>query len=242
MVDNENTILIVDDVQVNIILLAELLKKHYQVKTANNGIDAINIAKSILPDIILLDIMMPDMDGYEVCKILKDTPETKHIPIIFITAMTEEKDEEYALSLGAVDFITKPFIPALVKARVKTQLDNVMFTKELTLLLEKSETAYKQLKETQELLITSEKKNAVLAMAVTANHEINQPLMVISGSFDLLKHKLNNPDLDKYFDRVDNAIHRIEVILTRFSHINSVNFKAYSDSVNMLDLDENLDE
>jgi len=119
---NTATILIVDDVPTNIQVLAGFLKKHYQLKAATNGKQALKIIKQQLPDLILLDIEMPEMNGYEVCQTLKDNPETQNIPIIFVTANNQEEDEEKGLQLGAVDYITKPIRPSIVTARVKTQI------------------------------------------------------------------------------------------------------------------------
>ena len=116
-------ILVVDDTPTNIDILRNTLRPDYIVKAATSGEKALQIAFSDSPpDIILLDIMMPEMDGYEVCERLKNDPATKDIPVIFITAMTEAVDEEMGLGLGAVDYITKPFSPALVKARVRNHI------------------------------------------------------------------------------------------------------------------------
>jgi len=118
-------ILIVDDVPENIRMLGQTLKSNdYKVSFATNGKDAIKIAMSDdSPDLILLDILMPDINGYEVCKILKSEDKTRNIPIIFLTAMSEEDDETRGLEIGAVDYITKPFSMAIVKARVRTHLE-----------------------------------------------------------------------------------------------------------------------
>lgn len=117
------TVLVVDDTPENIDVLAGVLKGDYQVKVATNGERALKIAFSDKqPDIILLDIMMPGMDGYEVCQRLKDDARTKAIPVIFITAKSEVEDEQKGLELGAVDYITKPISPPIVQSRVKTQL------------------------------------------------------------------------------------------------------------------------
>lgn len=117
------TILVVDDAPDMLSLLGSILKQNYHVKIAKNGNKAVEIAKSEeKPDLILLDIMMPEMDGHEVCRILKDDPETKDIPIIFLTAKADIADEELGLELGAVDYITKPISPPIVLARVKTHL------------------------------------------------------------------------------------------------------------------------
>lgn len=116
------TILLVDDTEENIDVLVEILGDYYELAVAMDGESALEIAKEDLPDLILLDIMMPDMDGYEVCKRLKEAPETADIPVVFVTAKSETSDEAQGFDLGAVDYITKPISPAVVKARVKTHL------------------------------------------------------------------------------------------------------------------------
>ena len=119
----KQTILVVDDTPENIDVLSGVLRPDYKVKAALNGEKALKIAGgSPKPDMILLDIMMPGMDGYEVCRRLKADPATKKIPIIFITAKSEVEDEKKGLELGAVDYITKPISPPIVQARVRTQL------------------------------------------------------------------------------------------------------------------------
>jgi CheY-like chemotaxis protein len=123
MNDAQGTVLVVDDTPTNIQLLNGMLRELYKVKAATNGEKALKIAQTEpLPDIILLDIMMPEMDGYEVCKHLKTSSITAPIPVIFITAKSEVEDEQLGFSLGAVDYITKPFNPDIVKTRIKTQL------------------------------------------------------------------------------------------------------------------------
>ena len=115
-------ILVVDDTPANLSLMANLLADQYQVKLANHGARALELAASANPDLILLDIMMPEMDGYEVCARLKADPRTQRIPIIFLTAKIAMEDEEKGLLLGAVDFIHKPISPPIVLARIATQL------------------------------------------------------------------------------------------------------------------------
>ncbi|MGC9460197.1 HD domain-containing phosphohydrolase [Vibrio genomosp. F10] len=117
------TLLIVDDTAENLDVLTGLFKGTYQVKAAKSGKVAIKLAQMTpQPDLILLDIMMPDIDGYQVCKLLKEHPNTAHIPIIFVTAKISPADEIKGLSLGAVDYITKPVTPAVAIQRVQTQL------------------------------------------------------------------------------------------------------------------------
>lgn len=117
------TVLVVDDVPENIAILSGLLLPYYQVRAANCGKRALQVAKTLpKPDLILLDIMMPDIDGYEVLKQLKKNEHTADIPVIFVTALESEFNEEQGFALGAVDYITKPIIPAIVLARVKTHV------------------------------------------------------------------------------------------------------------------------
>lgn len=116
-------ILIVDDMPENIDILVALLEKKYQVIVATNGIKALAIAKKTLPDLILLDIMMPLMGGFEVCSKLKNDKSTMDIPIIFLTAMGDVEDKMKGFNLGAVDYITKPFQVQEVNVRVKTQIE-----------------------------------------------------------------------------------------------------------------------
>jgi len=118
------TVLVVDDAPENIDLLDGVLNQDYQVKVALNGKKALKVAGSENPpDIILLDIEMPGLDGYEVCRRLKANPQTQDIPIVFVTAKSDETDETKGLEIGAVDYITKPISPAIVKARVKNHLE-----------------------------------------------------------------------------------------------------------------------
>ncbi len=124
--DSKQVVLIVDDTPDNITLLSALLKDNYKIKIATNGVKALHIASTLpSPDLILLDVMMPEMDGYETCKRLKSNPATAEIPVIFLTAKSQVSDEEMGLKLGAVDYISKPVSPPIVLARVATQLNLV---------------------------------------------------------------------------------------------------------------------
>jgi putative two-component system response regulator len=117
------TIMVVDDTPDNLTLMSALLRDTYKVRAINNGERALKVARSDTPpDLILLDIMMPGMDGYEVCRQLKLDPQTRHIPVIFLTAKADMEDEKRGLAMGAVDYITKPISPPIVLARVETHL------------------------------------------------------------------------------------------------------------------------
>jgi putative two-component system response regulator len=128
MENKKYNILIVDDTPENLKVLGLLLNE-YNVKIAINGQKCLEVVSRNEIDLILLDVMMPVLDGYETCKILKENDDTKNIPIIFLTAKNCIKDEENGLALGAIDFLTKPISPAIVKARVKTHLENTEYRK-----------------------------------------------------------------------------------------------------------------
>ena len=129
-------VLVVDDTIANIRILDDLLRGEYTVRVATNGATALRLALSEpRPDIVLLDIMMPDMDGYEVCRRLKSDPLTSNIAVVFITAMGNEEHEAKGLDLGAVDFIAKPFQPRLVRARVSNHVALKKYNDELNSLV-----------------------------------------------------------------------------------------------------------
>ena len=119
---DKKTILIVDDTPENLTLLSALLKNAYKIKVATRGQKALQIAASSPPpDLILLDVMMPEMDGYETCRLLKQDTLTQSIPVIFLTAKNQEYEEKTGRNLGAVDYLNKPVDPALLLARVAAQ-------------------------------------------------------------------------------------------------------------------------
>jgi putative two-component system response regulator len=127
-----HTLLVVDDAPENIDLLCAILEPHYNLKIATHGEKALKIVLSDTPpDLILLDIVMPGMDGYEVCRRIKAHPERHHIPIMFVTSKEQQEDEELGLTLGAEDYITKPFSAPIVLARVRTHLALYNQTREL---------------------------------------------------------------------------------------------------------------
>ncbi|MFZ1827512.1 MAG: diguanylate cyclase [Candidatus Competibacteraceae bacterium] len=116
-------ILLVDDVRDNVLLLAKLLGQEYDCRLTTNGVSALRQAFVDPPDLILLDVLMPGLDGYEVCRRLKSEPRTAHIPVIFLTNLSDEQDEEAGLQAGAIDYITKPLRLSIVKARVRNHLE-----------------------------------------------------------------------------------------------------------------------
>src|SRR5262252_2989134 len=121
--EEKKMLLVVDDAPANVQIVNSILKDTYKIRVATNGAKALELAKGTPPpDLILLDIVMPEMDGYEVCTRLKASPETRDIPVIFLTGQTETEDETRGFETGAVDYIHKPFSAAVVAARVQTHL------------------------------------------------------------------------------------------------------------------------
>ncbi|MBF0370413.1 MAG: response regulator [Magnetococcales bacterium] len=178
-------ILVVDDEPVNIELLAEILETDFQVIFATSGAAALKIASVQLPDLILLDIMMPEMDGYEVCERLKADDALKEIPVIIISALGGEADESKGLQSGAVDYITKPFNPTIVKLRVDNHLELKQHRDRLTEMV---------IARTAELHAAKEKAEAgdriKSEFLYLISHELRTPLTSIIGFSGLLETKL----------------------------------------------------
>jgi putative two-component system response regulator len=150
----KNRLLIVDDEPTNIHILSNILSEDYEIRAANNGERAIEAAKSQSPDLILLDMIMPGLDGLQVCKLLGENESTKDIPVIFVTSMSDPANEELGLQAGAVDYISKPVSPPIVKARVKIHLQNRLTVKFLEGLLSSQTTSLEEAKsQAQSLLV-----------------------------------------------------------------------------------------
>ncbi|MEG4343648.1 response regulator [Microcoleus sp. A003_D6] len=182
---NRANILVVDDTPENLRLLAGILsEKGYQVRPVPNGKLALSAAQKIPPDLVLLDIMMPEMDGYEVCQRLKESEATKDIPVIFISAINDVMDKVKAFAVGGVDFITKPFQVEEVLARIETHLKICSLQQTLQEKNQDLATAIHQLQATQEHLIQSEKMAALGQLIAGIAHEINTPLGIIGSSIN----------------------------------------------------------
>jgi signal transduction histidine kinase len=187
MSERKHTLLIIDDIIDNLMLLGEAMSPEYRIKVATSGVQGLELAgQEPLPDMILLDIMMPGMDGYEVCRRLKKDSRTKHIPVIFLSALDKESDELQGLDAGAVDFITKPFKLEIVRARISTQLELLKMRQQLQEARLRAEAA-------------SQSKSVFLA---NMSHEIRTPMSAIMGMTDLAIEKAVDSQQRSYLETV----------------------------------------
>ncbi|MGB7443651.1 MAG: response regulator [Coleofasciculaceae cyanobacterium] len=208
---SKGNLLIVDDTPANLRLLVGILKERgYQVRPAPNGELALSAAQGIPPDLILLDIMMPKMDGYEVCQRLKADKRTSEIPVIFISAINEVLDKVKAFAVGGVDYITKPFQVEEVLARVETHLALRHLQKNLQAKNEYLAKTLQQLKATQDQLIESEKMAALGQLIAGIAHEVNTPLGAIRSSVENMISFLSNnlEDLPEFFRQLSPEMER----------------------------------
>ena len=194
------TILIVDDNSANLGVLSDALSQAgFEVRVAKSGKMALERVKYALPDLILLDVMMPEMDGFETCRRLQANPETTHIPVIFMTALSDTANKVEGFHLGAVDYITKPFQQEEVLARVKLHLKLHVLAEKLeekNMLLEQKvvevSKAYEDLQKMQIKLIQSEKMSGLGQLAAGIAHEINNPINFIAGNLSYAQEYAHN--------------------------------------------------
>ncbi len=149
----KSRVLIVDDEPGNIKILSNILAGDYALSVATNGKQALEVAKVQLPDIVLLDMVMPEMDGIQVCMALKSSEQTQDIPVIFVTSMGDTVNEERGFDAGAVDYISKPISPPIVKARVKIHIQNYLSKRFLENLLSSKDTTLDDAKKEAESLL-----------------------------------------------------------------------------------------
>jgi len=224
-------ILIVDDIPKNIQVLGNiLLKEEYQISYTQNGKEALSLINTNKFDLILLDIMMPVMDGYEVCRKLKENIETHDIPIIFLTAKVEKENLIKGFNLGAQDYITKPFNAEELLARVRTHLELKNKTEQLQavnqILEKKVDERTAELKKANEQLSTLEKAKSEFLSIIS--HELRTPLNGIQGLASILENSISPTERTEYFKYLKEASDR----LIRFSEtallITSLNVKEHT--------------
>ncbi len=216
-------ILVIDDLPENVFILQDrLIQEGYEVITAYDGNEGLEKANEVLPDLILLDVMMPDISGFEVCKILTNNEKTKHIPIILVTAKASAEDTKEGLEAGAFDYIKKPFNRIELMARVKSAL---------------------KLSEANKQLLEIEKRTTFIATIVTANHKIKQPLTLLSLSSAALKNELEKEVITKdailsRIKYIDAAIKDIGDVLNKLNAITNPELSDYAKDVKMIRVEE----
>lgn len=212
-------ILVIDDLPENVFILQDrLVQEGYEVITAYDGNSGLEKAFSSLPDLILLDVMMPDISGFEVCKILVSDERTKHIPVILVTAKALPEDTKAGLEAGAFDYIKKPFNRVELMARVKSAL---------------------KLSDANQQLLELEKSNTYVATVVTANHKIKQPLTLLSLSSAAIKNELEKDQVSKEsilnrIKYIDAAIKDINDVLSKLNSITKPKLSDYAKDVKMV--------
>ena len=216
-------ILVIDDLPENIFILQDrLTQEGYEVITAHGGTEGLEKAYSTLPNLILLDVMMPDINGFDVCQTLVNDEKTKHIPIILVTAKSGAEDIRTGLEAGAFDYIKKPFNRIELMARVKSAL---------------------KLSEANQQLLEIEKQTTYIATIVTANHKIKQPLTLLSLCSAAIKKELGKEELSseailKRVKYIDAAIKDIGDVLGKLNSITRPELSDYAKDVKMIRVDE----
>lgn len=212
-------VMIVDD-DPNIGLLVEMTlrkKGNFEIVNCSSGEMALEEIAKDKPDIVLLDIMMPGMDGYEVCKAIKSSPDTKFISVIILSARREMGDKVKGMDLGADDYIVKPFDPDELLSRVRARL---------------------RIQELEKELIDKKQLETVLSMAVTLQHEINNPLAGIMGNGEILKDwkSLHPKEVDECVAAISGQAIRIRDLVQKLSSVTQVVESTYLGNTRMIDI------
>lgn len=213
-------ILIVDDNPDNVLLLDRILTREgYETLKAYTGRDGLEITGRELPDLVLLDIMMPDMDGLTVCRELTSAEKTNNIPVILVTARTAPEETNEGFKAGAMDYIKKPFDRVDLLARINSAIKT---------------------KENQKLKLEYEKMKMFAATVLTANHEVKQPLTLISLSSAAIKRELTKNDFSKdvvlnKLTSIEGAIKEIANILEKLNEIKSPSISNYSKDIQLIE-------
>ncbi len=216
-------ILVIDDLPENVYMLQDRLENEgYKVITSYDGKSGINKAINEHPDLILLDIMMPEVTGIEVCKTLVANNATADIPIILVTAKSDAEDTREGLEAGAFDYVKKPFNRIELLARINSAL---------------------KLAEAHKLVLEVEKKNTFTATVVTTNHKIKQPLTLITLTSAAVKRELNKEVISKEailkkLEYIEIAVNEINDVLNKLHAIKQPVFSEYVKNIKMIDVDK----
>jgi len=215
---NTKKILVIDDQKENLFILEDRLDlEGFKVITAYNGLSGIELAKEHKPDLVLLDIMMPEISGFEVCRELTNNEITKNIPVIILTALSNAEDTEKGFAAGAFDFIKKPFNRIELLARIKAAL---------------------RFSETKKLLLELEKINTFSATVKKTNHDIKQPLTLINLSVTAIKREMENEIFNKEsvlkrISYIENSVKEIIDVLEQMSKIQNPQVQKYLENIEL---------
>jgi CheY-like chemotaxis protein len=235
-----HNILLVDDEKMNLKILETVLRRGgYQFFKAESGEGALKILEKENIDLVLLDLMMPEMDGYQTLERIKQNPSTCFIPVIIASALKESIDVEKGLEMGANDYFTKPLSDDDRRFQLPLKVRNLVKMKKMQ---DELSNLNHELKKTQEKLIEKEKETVVMEMAGAASHELNQPLTAIMGNLQLAITKLSPDDpLAEKLNRVLNQVERMVDIVKKIGQITRYRTKKYAENVKIVDINNSSD-
>lgn len=231
------TILLVDDEKMNLKILETVLRRGgYLFLEVESGEEALKILERENVDLIVLDLMMPGMDGFQTLERIKESPSTAFIPVIIASALKESIDVEKGLELGANDYFTKPLSDDDRRFQLPLKVRNLIKMKKMQ---DELANLNYELRKTQEKLIEKEKESVVVEMAGAASHELNQPLTAIMGNLQLVLTKLPEGDpLGERLNKVLNQVERMVEIVKKIGQITRYRTKKYAENVKIVDIDK----
>jgi CheY-like chemotaxis protein len=231
------TILLVDDEKMNLRILRTILRKgKYRFLEAESGEDALKVMEQENVDLVVLDLMMPGMDGFQTLEVIKGDASTAFIPVIIASALKDSVDIEKGLELGANDYFTKPLSDDDRRFQLPLKVRNLVKMKRMQ---DELVNLNKELKKVQDKLIEKEKESAVVEMAGAASHELNQPLTAILGNLQLILAKLPPDDpLTERVNKVLNQVDRMVELVKKIGQITRYRTKKYAENVNIIDIDK----
>jgi len=243
----KNSVLIVDDETANIIALTNILSSDYYIYAAKNGADAVMLTNEHMPDVILLDVLMPGMDGYEVITELKNSEKTQSIPVIFITGLDSSDSEKKGLALGAADYIPKPFGSEIVRLRVQNQIKIVNHIRAI----EERDEMERQLRKIQELeagLIAAKEQaehsreiaehssRAKSEFLSRMSHEMRTPMNAIMGMLQIAKLRGIPDNIKQYFDKINAASSHLMHMINDVLDVSGMEYGAFKLSNTVFDI------
>ena len=228
----KNKILIVDDEKSNIIALTNILNTEYKVYAVRDSREAIETAEEDMPDVILLDIIMPEMDGYEVLTALKNSEKARDIPVIFVTGLDSTESEEKGLALGAADYISKPFHSSIVKLRVQNQIK--LIERDVVLKLKNDLLAAKEQAEH-----LGRVKNEFLSRM---SHEMKTPVNAIMGMIQVAKLRGIPENIEENMNEIDIASRKLLQLINDVLNVSGMEYGTFKLSISSFDLNEMLND